>query len=229
MSARSPRSGTRVTAQLVRFTFDGREFVGQEGDTLASALLANGVRLLGRSVKYRRPRGLLAHGPEEPNALMTVGEAPTVIPNVPAPQLVLCEGLTARSQNRWPSLRFDVASLLQAGGGFFGAGFYYKTFIWPSWRAYEGLIRNLAGLGEAPGAAAIPPPSIEHLACDVLVGGGGAAGLAAALAAARAGASVVLCEREPELGGELDFEAATVDGANAAPDGGGGLAKHVRM
>ena len=200
----------------MRFSFDGRPFVGQCGDTLASALLAHRVMLLGRSVKYRRPRGLLAVGPEEPNALVTVGETPTVIPNVPAPQLVLRDGLIARSQNRWPSLRFDAASLLQAGGGFFGAGFYYKTFMWPSWRTYEGLIRNLAGLGEAPGAAALAAPSIEHLSCDVLVGGAGAAGLSAALAAARAGARVVLCEREPELGGELDFETATVDGKGAA-------------
>ena len=205
-----------MTTEPVRFSFDGREYVGQRGDTLASALLAHGVTLLGRSVKYRRRRGLLAVGPEEPNALVTVGETPLVIPNVPAPQLVLRDGLVARSQNRWPSLKFDVAAMLQAGGGFFGAGFYYKTFIWPSWRTYEGLIRNLAGLGEAPGAAALPPPSVEHLSCDVLVGGGGAAGLSAALAAARAGARVVLCEREPELGGELDFEGAALDGKGAA-------------
>jgi heterotetrameric sarcosine oxidase alpha subunit len=216
MSVAMPRVGSRLRADAVRFSFDGREYTGQCGDTAASALLAHGVRLLGRSVKYRRPRGLLAAGPEEPNALLTVGTRPTVIPNVSAPQLTLRDGLVLRSQNRWPSLRYDLASLLQAGGGFFGAGFYYKTFIWPSWRSYEKIIRNLAGLGEAPGAANLAPPSIEHLSCDVLIGGAGPAGLAAALAAARVGARVVICEREPEIGGELEFEAALIDGRKAA-------------
>jgi sarcosine oxidase subunit alpha len=210
------RSGTRLGATQLRFRFDGRDYVGQSGDTAASALLASGVRLLGRSMKYRRPRGLMAAGPEEPNALLTVGTRPLIVPNVPAPQLVLRDGMRLHSQNRWPSLRYDLSSLLQAGGGVFSAGFYYKTFIWPSWRRYETLIRNLAGLGPAPGAADIPVPRIEHLSCDVLVGGGGPAGIAAALAAARAGANVVLCEREPVLGGELDFERATVDGREAS-------------
>src|ERR1700678_3147855 len=216
MSDAKTRTGTRIQAQTLRFSFDGRQYTGQHGDTAASALLAHGVRLLGRSVKYRRPRGLLAAGPEEPNALLTVGIAPAVIPNVPAPQLLLRDGLILRSQNRWPSLRFDLASLLQAGGGFFGAGFYYKTFIWPSWRRYENMIRHLAGLGEAPGAANLVPPSVEHLSCDVLIGGAGPAGLAAALAAARAGAKVVICEREPRIGGELEFETAEIDGRAAA-------------
>jgi len=216
MSDAKFRAGLRLEAEPVRFSFDGRQYAGQRGDTAASALLAHGVRFLGRSVKYRRPRGLLAAGPEEPNALLTVGRPPAIISNVPAPQLVLTDEMVLRSQNRWPSLRYDLASLLQAGGGFFGAGFYYKTFIWPSWRHYEHIIRNLAGLGEAPGAANLPPPSIEHLSCDVLVGGAGPAGLAAALAAARAGARVVICEREPEVGGELEFENAVIDGQGAA-------------
>jgi heterotetrameric sarcosine oxidase alpha subunit len=211
MSDPKTRTGTRIQAQTLQFSFDGKQYRGQHGDTAASALLAHGVRLLGRSVKYRRPRGLLAAGPEEPNALLTVGTSPAVIPNVPAPQLLLRDGLVLRSQNRWPSLRFDLASLLQAGGGFFGAGFYYKTFIWPSWRRYENMIRHLAGLGEAPGAANLTPPSVEHLSCDVLIGGAGPAGLAAALAAARAGAKVVICEREPRIGGELEFETAEID------------------
>ncbi|MBS0393097.1 MAG: (2Fe-2S)-binding protein [Proteobacteria bacterium] len=208
----TPRRGTRVGPDAVRFSFDGRTLHGQVGDTAASALLAAGVRRVGRSVKYRRLRGVMTAGPEEPNALFTVGTAPAVIPNVPAPQLELREGMVLRSQNRWPSLEFDVASLLQAGGGFFGAGFYYKTFIWPSWRTYESLIRSLAGLGEAPGACNIGPVAVEHLGCDVLVAGGGAAGLAAARAATRAGARVVLCERDPVCGGELEFEGGTVDG-----------------
>ncbi len=209
------RRGTRLTAETLCFTFDGREYHGQVGDTAASALLASGVRTMGRSVKYRRLRGVLAAGPEEPNALFTVGSSPTVFPNVCAPQLELREGMVLRSQNRWPSLRYDVASLLQLGSGFLGAGFYYKTFIWPSWHRWEAPIRALAGLGEAPGACELPTVAVEHFSCDVLVAGAGAAGLAAARAAARAGARVVLCEREPVCGGELEFESGTIEGRPA--------------
>jgi len=210
------RRGSRLTDQRLTFTFDGRQFVAQQGDTAASALLANGVQLMGRSVKARRLRGVLTAGPEEPNALLTVGAGPDVIPNVPATQLVLREGLVLRSQNRWPSLRYDVASLLQAGGGLFSAGFYYKTFIWPSWHAYEGLIRSLAGLGEAPKACSLPLVPVEHFSCDVLVAGGGPAGLIAARSAARTGARVVICEREPAFGGELEFETAVIEGQPSA-------------
>ncbi len=211
-----PRIGARLHADPIRFSFDGRDYTGQRGDTAASALMAHGVRLLGRSIKYRRPRGLFAAGPEEPNALLTVGTAPTTIPNVPATQLVLRNGLVLSSQNRWPSLRYDLASLLQSGGRFFGAGFYYKTFMWPSWRNYEKTVRHLAGLGAAPGAANLAPPLTEHLSCDVLIAGAGPAGLTAAVAAARAGARVVICEREPVIGGELEFEAGTIDGLSTA-------------
>jgi sarcosine oxidase subunit alpha len=209
------RRGTRVGEERLEFRFDGRKFVGQRGDCAASALLANGIRVFGRSIKYRRGRGVLTAGPEEPNALLTAGEAPNIIPNVPAPQLGLTPGLNLVSQNRWPSLRFDVAAILRLGGGVLGAGFYYKTFIWPSWRSYEGMIRRLAGLGAAPQECALPPPAVLHIDCDVLVAGAGAAGLAAALAAARAGARVVVCEREVVCGGELEFETADVDGRNA--------------
>lgn len=213
-AAREPatRRGSRLSEQRLSFTFDGRRFEAQQGDTAASALLANGVRLMGRSVKSRRLRGVLTAGPEEPNALLTVGVGPDVIPNVPATQLVLREGLVLRSQNRWPSLRYDVASLLQAGGSLFSAGFYYKTFIWPSWHAYEGLIRSLAGLGEAPKACSLPPVPVEHFSCDVLVAGAGPAGLMAARSAARNGARVAICEREPVFGGELEFETAVIEG-----------------
>jgi glycine cleavage system aminomethyltransferase T/NADPH-dependent 2,4-dienoyl-CoA reductase/sulfur reductase-like enzyme len=215
MSARGPRRGTRVSAERLSFHFDGLRFEAQRGDTAASALLSNGVRLMGRSVKYRRPRGLLGAGAEEPNALFSVGEQPHLIPNVQATQLVLRDGMRLASQNRWPSLRWDIASLLGVGGGLFSAGFYYKTFIWPSWRSYESMIRRLAGLGAAPQDCALPPVAVEHLACDVLVTGAGAAGLAAALAAARAGARVVVCESEPVCGGELEFEQGQIDGAPA--------------
>jgi sarcosine oxidase subunit alpha len=216
MSARQLRRGTRISTELLSFRFDGRRYLAQAGDTAASALLANGVRLMGRSVKYRRLRGVLGAGPEEPNALFSAGEQPQLIPNVQATQLLLREGMTLSSQNRWPSLRVDLASLLQAGGGLFSAGFYYKTFIWPSWRTYESLIRRLAGLGAAPAGCALPPVAIEHLACDVLVTGAGPAGLAAARAAARAGARVVICESEPVCGGELEFEGGRIDGQSGA-------------
>jgi sarcosine oxidase subunit alpha len=123
--------------------------------------------------------------------------------------------MVLRSQNRWPSLRYDIASLLQAGGGLFSAGFYYKTFIWPAWHVYERLIRSLAGLGEAPKACNLPAVPAEHFNCDVLVAGGGPAGLTAARAAARTGARVVICEREPVFGGELEFENAVIEGQPA--------------
>jgi len=209
------RRGTRVGPGAIRFSYDGREYWGQPGDTAASALLALGVRFFGRSVKYRRLRGVITAGPEEPNALLTVGDSPAVMPNVSAPQLAIRDGLKLRSQNRWPTLTRDVSSLLQAGGGLFGAGFYYKTFMWPSWRAYESIIRRLAGLGEAPRACELPPVAVENLSCDVLVAGAGAAGLAAARAAARAGARVVLCEREPACGGEIEFEGGRIAGQDA--------------
>jgi methylglutamate dehydrogenase subunit C len=216
VSTAATRRGTRLREQPVHFTFDGREYRGQIGDTAASALLAAGVRQMGRSMKYRRLRGVVTAGPEEPNALFTVGTAPAVIPNVLGPQLAISDGLVVRSQNRWPTLGADVGALIQAGGGFLGAGFYYKTFIWPSWLAYEPVVRAMAGLGEAPAACELGAVSIEHLGCDVLVAGAGAAGLSAARAAARAGARVVLCEREPVCGGELEFEGGTIDGHPAS-------------
>ena len=217
MSGTAPlRQGTRLSAERVTFRFDGRDYTGQRGDSAASALWAAGVRLLNRSIKYRRPRAFLALGPEEPNALVTVGAAPACVPNVPAPQLLVAAGLELRSQNRWPSLRHDLAAtLLGLGSSFWGAGFYYKTFMWPSWRTYEPLIRKLAGLGYAPGASSLPAVPVRHLVADVLIAGGGPAGLVAALGAARAGLRVVLVEREPVLGGELEFEAATIDGEPA--------------
>ncbi|MFI4889345.1 MAG: 2Fe-2S iron-sulfur cluster-binding protein [Steroidobacterales bacterium] len=209
------RTGTRITAETFEFHFDGRAYVAQRGDTAASALAAAGVRAFNRSIKYRRLRGLLACGPEEPNALLTVGAAPYGIPNMPAPVVRVQPGMRLFSQNRWPSLRFDVASVLRLGAGFWGAGFYYKTFMWPSWAFYEGLIRRLAGLGPAPGASRLPRASVLHQHADVLVAGAGAAGLRAALEAARAGQRVILCEREPVIGGELCFETAQIDGLAA--------------
>ena len=209
------RTGRRISTETFEFFFDGETYRAQRGDTAASALAAAGVRAFGRSIKYRRLRGLLALGPEEPNALLTVGEPPACIPNVPAPVVRVEPGMRLYSQNRWPSLRFDLASLLRLGAGFWSAGFYYKTFMWPSWKFFEGLIRQLAGLGAAPGESRLPQAKVLHLDADVIIAGAGAAGLRAAIEAARKGQRVILCERDPVIGGELSFETASMEGLTA--------------
>ncbi|HEV7416131.1 MAG TPA: sarcosine oxidase subunit alpha family protein, partial [Tianweitania sediminis] len=209
--------GRLGSARPVGFSFDGKAYKGVEGDTLASALLANGVHLVGRSFKYHRPRGFLSAGPEEPNALVGIHrDAARRAPNVRATVQELYDGLTAVSQNRWPSLERDVGAVNDLASPFFSAGFYYKTFMWPkdAWaRLYEPRIREAAGLGVAPH---LPDPDTyaqRFAHCDVLVVGGGAAGLAAALAAAESGQRVILCDEQPELGGALHFEnGAVIDG-----------------
>ncbi|CAG0964358.1 MAG: sarcosine oxidase subunit alpha [Rhizobiaceae bacterium] len=216
-SFRIAGAGRLTPARTARFTFDGKPYTGVAGDTLASALLANGVHLLGRSFKYHRPRGVLAAGSEEPNALVTVSrDAARKTPNVRATVQELYDGLDAISQNRWPSLAFDVGAVNDLGSPFFSAGFYYKTFMWPkaAWKSlYEPVIRAAAGLGVAP-----DQPDPDHYAsrfahCDVLVIGAGAAGLAAALAAAESGVRVILCDERAEVGGALHFEkGAAIDG-----------------
>ena len=212
---RPVRKGLRIGEEKLTFRFDGRRVGAQRGDTIASALLAAGERLFSRSLKYHRPRGVFSAGQEEPSALVTCGAKPNNVPNLPATVVTVRDGLEVFSQNCWPSLRYDFGSMLGLGGKIFGAGFYYKTFIWPSWRVYEGIIRRLAGLGAAPIASNLQSPTTQFLECDVLVAGGGAAGLAAALAASRGDARVVLCDREPALGGELDFEDARIDRQSA--------------
>jgi heterotetrameric sarcosine oxidase alpha subunit len=190
------------------FTFDGRTYTGRAGDTLASALLANGVRTVGRSFKYHRPRGVFTAGPEEPNALVRVGAGDRAEPNTRATMVELYDGLVACSQNRWPSLAFDLWALNDAFGRLFPAGFYYKTFMAPAaaWPAYERIIRRAAGMGTH-----VPHPDPDHYDrrfahCDVLVAGGGAAGLAAATVAARAGADVILVDERDAFGGHLRGE-----------------------
>jgi len=202
-------------ARPLSFTFDGVAYGGYEGDTLASALLANGVRLVGRSYKYHRPRGILSAGPEEPNALVGVSRGPgRFTPNLRATQVELYDGLVATSQNRWPSLAFDVGAINDAFSPLYGAGFYYKTFMGPdlfsknwAWKnLYEPIVRLAAGLGTAT-----TEPDPDHYGryfdhCDVLVVGGGPAGLGAALAASASGANVVVCDENPALGGSLIAE-----------------------
>ena len=193
--------------RALRFSFDGREYHGFAGDTLASALLANGVHLMGRSFKYHRPRGVLAAGAEEPNALVAVRrDAARYTPNLRATQVELYAGLEAHSQNRWPSLSFDAGAVNDLLAPFIPAGFYYKTFMWPrgAWKAiYEPRIRAAAGLGSAPTRADPDRYAARFAHCDVLVVGAGPAGLAAASAAAAAGARVMLCDEQCEPGGSL--------------------------
>ncbi len=217
MTSRLSSGGRIDRSQPLTFTFDGRGYAGFAGDTLASALLANGVKLVGRSFKYHRPRGIVTAGVEEPTGLVTLRSGGRREPNVPAPMAELYDGLDARSQNAWPSPAFDLLALNGLFKPFLAAGFYYKTFMGPfqkSWMWYEPIIRRAAGLGVA--ASERDPDRYEkvNLFADVLVVGGGPAGLAAALAAGRAGARVLLAEQMPALGGALLNEPA-----NGAADG----------
>ncbi len=213
---RLPEGGLIDRGSPLLFHFNGRTCSGYAGDTLASALLANGVTLVGRSFKYHRPRGIVGSGAEEPNAIVQVGEGALTVPNMRATQTELHKDLVAASVNAWPGVSFDLAA---AAGGLakilplMPAGFYYKTFMWPQsfWRHYERIIRKAAGLGRAPGA---PDPQRRdkiNIHCDVLVAGGGPAGLAAALAAGRCGARVILADEQFIFGGSLLPGDAAID------------------
>ncbi|SOD91874.1 sarcosine oxidase subunit alpha family protein [Caenispirillum bisanense] len=206
-------------SRVLTFTFDGRTYQGHPGDTLASALLANGVRLMGRSFKYHRPRGPLSAGSEEPNALVELRDGARREPNTRATTAELFDGLTARSQNRWPSLRFDALAVNDRLSTFLTAGFYYKTFMWPRsfWeKVYEPAIRKAAGLGRLSMQDDPDVYDKGFLHCDLLVIGAGPAGLAAALTAGRAGARVILADEDFRLGGRLNAETLTLDDAPAA-------------
>ncbi len=214
-------NGGRINRnQPLTFTFNGSTYQGFAGDTLAAALLANGVDIIGRSFKYSRPRGIVAAGAEEPNAVLQIGSREaTQIPNVRATQQALYSGLVASSTNGWPSVNNDVMGILgKVGGDMMAPGFYYKTFMYPQsmWMTYEKYIRKAAGLGRAPKEN--DPDRYDHMNqhCDVLVVGGGAAGLAAALAAGRAGARVILADEQEEFGGQLLDSRESLDGRPAA-------------
>lgn len=199
----------------INFTFDGKAYQARPGDTLAAALLANGIHLVGRSFKYHRPRGIMSAGVEEPNALVTVGEGGRREPNTRATDVFVYEGMVASSQNRWPNLKLDFGAVFGLFSATLPAGFYYKTFFGSAkrWMIYEYFIRKAAGLGNAPTEA--DPDRYSHRAafCDVLVVGGGPAGLEAAVAAAEAGKRVILVEQDTILGASLIRDPQALDAA----------------
>ncbi len=211
---RRPQGGRIDRGRTLRFTFNGRAYTGFEGDTLASALLANGVHLVARSFKYHRPRGIIGAGAEETNAFVRLGRGDAAVPNALATMVELSDGIEARSVHCWPSLGFDVGAVNQALSPFLAAGFYYKTFMWPAqlWPLYERLLRAGAGLDRPPAGPACERH--EHRAdhYDVVVVGAGPAGLMAARAASSAGATVLLLDRAPEPGGTLLARGAMIDG-----------------
>ena len=204
--------------QQLEFSFDGKTLQGCAGDTLASALLANDIHLVGRSFKYHRPRGILSAGAEEPSALVQIGSGARTEPNALATRVELYDGLEVSSQNRWPSLDWDVGAVNGLGSRLFVSGFYYKTFMWPAslWMTYEKIIRNAAGLGKGPVGPDPDRYDQKNVWCDVLVAGGGPAGLLAALAAGRAGARVIIADEQAELGGSLLSDTAEIGGKPAA-------------
>ncbi len=216
MSTRLARGGRLIDRTApVEFSFNGKRFRGYQGDTLAAGLLANDQVLVGRSFKYHRPRGIVASGPEEPNALVNLGTGARLEPNQRTTTTELFDGLECTSQNHWPSLEFDLGVVNNYAARFLPAGFYYKTFIHPRpfWKhVFEPVIRRSAGLGKAPTQ---PDPDRYEQAyafCDVLVVGAGVAGLKAAKAAAEGGKRVILLEQAPVLGGRAPVDQAEVDG-----------------
>ena len=201
--------------KTLNFKFDGHNYKGFEGDTVASALLASGKKVFGRSFKYHRPRGVLTAGSEEPNALITVGQGAFQDPNIRATTQEIFEGLVTQSQNNWPNLQYDILSINDLFSNFLGAGFYYKTFMWPKsfWeKIYEPFIRRAAGLGALSGLHNSDTYEKAYAFCDLLVIGGGPSGLMAAKIAAEAGLDVILAEQEPIFGGRLNSETEKIDG-----------------
>ena len=217
---RIPGKGRLTPALTARFTIDGRTLTAYEGDTVASAMIANGMHLAGRSFKYHRPRGILTAGPEEPNALLDVSrDAARRQPNVRATVQEVFDGMKIETQNRWPSLKYDIGAVNSLLSPFLSAGFYYKTFMWPKafWeKLYEPIIRKAAGLGKTPFIADPDRYEKAWAHCDLLVIGSGPAGLMAARAAARAGLRVILADEGFRLGGSLLSERVTVGGVSAA-------------
>ena len=208
---RLPGGGRIDRSVPCEFLFDGKRYQGYQGDSLASALLANGVHHVARSFKYHRPRGIYSAGVEEPNALVDLRSGDRKEPNIQATVAELYDGLESTAQNAWPSLAFDAMAINGLLSPIFAAGFYYKTFMGPTrkaWMLYEHFIRKAAGMGAAPSGPDPDRYEKGHLFCDLLVVGGGAAGIAAAIAAGQAGARVILAEQDFTLGGGLLSEAS---------------------
>ncbi|MEQ8653027.1 MAG: sarcosine oxidase subunit alpha family protein [Kiloniellales bacterium] len=215
-SHRLKKGGEINRRRRLSFLFEGRPYEGYQGDTLASALIANGVRLVGRSFKYHRPRGLYTAGAEEPNGLLDVTLGDRHEPNARATLVDLAEGMIARGVNADPDLESDRNARLDSFARFIPAGFYYKTFMRPKWADYEPKIRQLAGLGRLDPSSVAPPQDLRHARCDLLIVGAGPAGLAAARAAAGSGLSVWLVDLERRLGGQLLWRQTEIDGQAGA-------------
>ena len=193
----------------VSFKFNGKNYHGFKGDTLASALLANGIHLVGRSFKYHRPRGIMTAGSEEPNAIVQVGNDKAITePNVRATEVEIYNGLEATSQNCWPSVNFDIGGINNLLSPFLPAGFYYKTFMWPAsfWGKYEYLIRHSAGLGKSPTKPDTDIYDHKYVHCDVLVIGGGISGIMAAKTAAQNNLKTLLLDEKTEIGGTTIYQ-----------------------
>ncbi len=210
--ARLARGGLIDRRKPLGFSFNGKNYQAYQGDTLASALLANGIKVVGRSFKYHRPRGVFTAGEEEPCALVEIGQGDARVPSCRAPMIQLEDGLVANSQNCWPSLDFDIGRVIDYTHALWPAGFYNKTFKWPNWRTWEGMIRKTAGLGRP-----LTGPDPDHYEqvnahCDLLICGGGPAGLIAALTAGRAGARVMLADQGKSFGGVLGYEQVRIEG-----------------
>ncbi|TYL48150.1 sarcosine oxidase subunit alpha [Marinomonas sp. IMCC 4694] len=212
-------TGGRIDrSKTLTFTYNGKQYNGFAGDTLASALLANGIDIVGRSFKYSRPRGIVAAGAEEPNAIMQIGATQaTQVPNVRATQQSLYDGLVAGTTNGWPSVETDLMEYVgKIGGKMMPPGFYYKTFMFPQsfWQTYESYIRKAAGLGRAPKENDPDQYDKVNQHCDVMIVGAGPAGLASALVAARSGARVIIADEQNEFGGSL---LSSTEGLNGKP------------
>lgn len=212
---RLERGGTIDRSQPLTFTYNGRSMTGFRGDTVASALIANGVRVVGRSFKYHRPRGFFGIGVEDPNSMLAVRDAYGYEPAIRAGQVVLAEGIEVRSVTGWPSPEADFGAVAGLASGILAAGFYYKTMMWPNWKLFEPLVRRATGFGSLREQPQTRKVQHRHAVTDVLVIGAGPAGLEAALALSGRGLKIIVSEMDPVPGGTLNWEEATIDGAAA--------------
>jgi sarcosine oxidase subunit alpha len=209
-------SGGRIDrSKPLSFKFNGKKYQGFEGDTIASALLANGIGTVNRSFKYHRPRGVMSAGVEETNALLTVSDGSDEVPVVRTTVRALIDNHKIKSGSGFPSVNFDLGRVLDFTHRIWTAGFYNKVFKWPNWHWYEGTVRSMAGLGKLPGGKDENKYFHHNLHCDVLIAGAGPAGLAAALSAGHSGARVLLVEQDHELGGSLLANSAAIDAVDS--------------